>query len=168
MPFPFEHIVGPIEGAQAEALVAAGAVDEGLALAERVLAQAPRWRSFEAAVAAVTALTFGREAAAMTSLVTELADLRALGPHMAALIDRADGRARALRGDPDGTELLRSAVDRFDEQGAVFDAAQTRELLAEVASMEEARTLLGDALAAYQRLRASPNAARVEERLAAL
>ncbi len=168
MPFPFEGIVGPIEGAQAGALVAAGAVEEGLALAERVLAQAPRWRGLEAATAALEAVTFGLDAEALVRVVKGLADVRAVGPHMAAIFDRADGRARALRRDPEGQELLRSVVERFDEQGAVFDAARTRELLAEVVSPDEARTLLGAALAVYQRLGAAPHVARVEERLAAL
>ena len=168
LPFPFERIVGPIEGAQAGALVAAGAVDEGFDLAERVLATAPRWRSLEAAVAALEASTFNQEADALTRVVTELASLRAVGPHMAALVDRADGRARALRGDPTGADLLRSAAERFDTQLAVFDAARTRELLADVVPASEARGLLETAKAVYERLRATPHLRRVDERLAAL
>src|SRR5439155_25185440 len=91
LPFPFERIVGPIEGAQAGALVAAGAVDEGFDLAER-----------------------------------------------------------------------------FDTQLAVFDAARTRELLADVVPASEARGLLETAKAVYERLRATPHLRRVDERLAAL
>jgi hypothetical protein len=95
MPFPFEAIVGPIEGAQASALVAAGAVTEGLALAEEVLANAPRWRALEAAAAALEAVTFGDEAEAIDRQLINLSDVRAVGPHMAAVYDRADGRAKA-------------------------------------------------------------------------
>jgi hypothetical protein len=167
MPFPFEGIIGPIEGAQACALVAAGAVDEGLALAEQVLATAPRWRAFDAAAAALEAVTFGDDAEAIDRQLSNLADVRAVGPHPAAMYDRADGRARTLRGDPEGAALLRSVVDRFDAQSAVFDAARTRELLAD-AEPDEARSLLESALAAYRRLRATPHVGRVEARLAAL
>ena len=167
MPFAFEGIVGPIEGAQAYALVAAGSVAEGLALAEEVLAKAPRWRSLQAAAAALEAATFHGDAEGIDRQLTNLADVRAAGPHMAAAYDRADGRARALAGDPAGAELLRSAVERFDAQSAIFDAARTRELLADAAP-DEARELLEAALAVYRQLRAAPQIARVEARLAAL
>ena len=167
MPFPFEGIVGPIEGAQAGALVAAGAVNEGLALAEEVLANAPRWRALDAAEAALQAVTFDGDAEALDRLLTDLADVRAVGPHMAAIFDRADGRARTLRGDPEGAQLLRSAVERFDAQSAIFEAARTRELLAD-AMPGEARSLLESALAVYRQLRASPHVARVEALLKAL
>ena len=167
MPFPFEGIIGPIEGAQACALVAAGAIDEGLALAEQVLASAPRWRAFDAAAAALEAVTFGDDAEAIDRQLTNLADLRAVGPHPAAMHDRADVRARALRGDPEGVALLRSVVNQFDAQSAVFDAARTRELLADAAP-EEARSLLESALAVYRQLGATPHIDRADARLAAL
>jgi hypothetical protein len=167
MPKPFDHLVGPIEGAQAEALVAAGSVDEGLALAQTVLADSPRWRAFDAAVAALEALTFGPDAEALRRLVGDLADLRAAGPHLAALIQRAEGRARTLGGDPNGADILRSAVGAFDAQRAIFDAARTRELLADAVA-DEARGLLESALGVYRQLRATPHVTRVEERLAAL
>jgi len=167
MPFPFEGIVGPIEGAQAGALVAAAAVKEGLALAEQVLANAPRWRALDAAAAALEALTFGRDAAALERVIGDLADVRAVGPNMAAIYDRADGRARALRGDREGVALLRSVVERFDAQSAIFEAARTRELLAD-AVPGEARTLLETALAVYRQLRATPHLTRAEARLVAL
>jgi class 3 adenylate cyclase/tetratricopeptide (TPR) repeat protein len=167
VPFAFEGIVGPIEGAQATALVAAGSVAEGLGLAEEVLATAPRWRSLQAAVAALEAVTFGDDAEAIDRQVTNLSDFRAVGPHLAATYDRAEGRLRALRGDPEGAVLLRSVVERFDAQSAMFDAARTRELLADAAP-DEARDLLEAALAVYRQLGAMPHIARVESRLEAL
>ena len=167
MPFPFEAIVGPIEGAQASALVAAGAVTEGLALAEEVLANAPRWRALEAAAAALEAVTFGDDAEAIDRQLANLSDVSAVGPQLAAAYDRAAGRAKALRGDPEGAALLRSAIDRFDAQPAIFEAARTRELLAD-AVPDEARSLLESALAVYRQLRATPHVNRVEARLAAL
>jgi len=167
MTVPFEGIGGPVEGAQAGALVAAGAVKEGLALAEQVLASAPRWRALEAAHAALEALAFGDDAVALDSIVTELADVRAVGPHLSAVFDRAAGRAAAWRGDAEGGVLLRSAVEQFDAQSAIFEAARTRELLAD-AVPDEARSLLEAALAVYRQLRATPHIDRVEERLAAL
>ena len=167
MPYSFEGIVGPIEGAQAGALVAAGAVEEGLSLAEQVLANAPRWRALDAAAAALQAVTFYGDAEALDRQVANLADVREVGPYMAATYDRAHGRARTLRGDPEGAALLRSAVERFEEQVATFEAARTRELLAD-AVPDEARGLLQSALAVYRRLHAEPHVDRVEARLAAL
>ena len=167
MPFPFEAIVGPIEGAQASALIAAGSVTEGLAIAEEVLANAPRWRALEAAAAALEAVTFGDDPEAIDRQLANLADVRAVGPQLEAVYDRAAGRARALRGDPDGVALLRSAVERFEAQPAMFEAARTRELLAD-AVPGEARSLLESALALYRQLRATPHVDRVEARLAGL
>ena len=134
---------------------------------EQVLANAPRWRALDAAAAALEALTFGRDAAALERVIGDLADVRAVGPNMAAIYDRADGRARALRGDPEGVALLRSVVERFDAQSAIFEAARTRELLAD-AVPGEARTLLETALAVYRQLRATPHLTRAEVRLVAL
>jgi len=167
MPFPLEAIVGPIEGAQAAALVAAGAVSEGLALAETVLANAPRWRALEAAAAALEAVTFGDDAEAIDRQLINLSDVRAVGPQLEAAYDRAAGRAKALRGDPEGSALLRSVLERFDAQPAIFEEARTRELLAD-AVPDEARGLLESALAVYRQLRATPHVERVEARLAAL
>ncbi len=84
-----------------------------------------------------------------------------------SLGEQLDGRSRALRGDPEGATLLRSAVERFDAQSAIFEAARTRELVAD-ALPDEARGLLESALAVYRKLRAAPHVTRVEERLAAL
>jgi hypothetical protein len=167
MPFPFEGIVGPIEGAQACALVAAGAVAEGLALAEKVLSSAPRWRALDAAAAALEAVTFGDDAEAIDRQLANLSDVRAVGPQLEAVCERAAGRAKALRGDTGGAALLRSAVERFDAQPAMFEAARTRELLADAAP-DEARSLLESALAVYRQLGATPHVDRVEARLAAL
>jgi len=167
MPFAFEGIVGPIEGAQASALIAAGEVAEGLALAEKVLATAPRWRALEAAAAALQAVTFNGDALALDRQLTRLADVRAVGPHMAAIYDRAAGRAKALRGDPEAAALLRSVVESLDAQSAIFEAARTRELMADVMP-HEARSLLEAALAVYRQLGAVPHVARVEARLATL
>jgi class 3 adenylate cyclase/tetratricopeptide (TPR) repeat protein len=169
MPRPFGRLTGPIEGAQAGALVAAGAVEEGLALAMSVLDNAPRWRAFEAALAALDALVFGRDAAALRGLVDKLADLRRAGPFMAALLERADGRGLVLEGDvATGVARMRSALQAFDEQEAIFEAARTRELLAEEVEPVLARQLLGTALDVHRRLRAVPHIARAEAALAAL
>jgi hypothetical protein len=64
--------------------------------------------------------------------------------------------------------LLGAAVASFDRLSVPFEAAQTRELLAQVSEPEVAHDLLESALETYRRLGAAPSAARVEGALARL
>jgi tetratricopeptide (TPR) repeat protein len=166
---PFERLPGPIEGARADALVAAGSIDEGLAIAMEVLKVAPRWRGRSAARAAIHGLEARGDWDALGTLARDLDDLRGAAPYLDALLERARGRARVAAGDlVGGIGLLRSAIAQFDRLGAVYEAAQSRERLADVAPGPEVRSLLDDALAVYARLRAAPHVTRVEQRLAGL
>ena len=61
---------------------------------------------------------------------------------------------------------LRSALEAFERLPDVFEAARTREALAE-AIPPERESLLRAALSTYEQLGAAPHAARVRELLAA-
>jgi class 3 adenylate cyclase len=164
----FEHGPGTIEGSAAEVLVAAGEPEEGLRQAQRVLAEAPRWRQFEAASAAVHAYEALGSWRELGELAESVADLRAGSPPLDALVDRALGERLVANGDAaGGLALLRRAVERFDELPVVFEAARSREILADHVDPAEARSLLEAALATYERLGAAPAATRVRQRLEA-
>jgi hypothetical protein len=163
----FEHRPGPVEGEAADVLVAAGAVEEGLQQARLVLGQASRWLQFEASVAALHALEALGSWDELGEVAEGLADLRAGSPSLDALADRALGEHLVAKGDAAaGLSLLRRAVERFDELPIVFEAARSREILAEHVDPAEARSLLEAALATYERLGAAPSAERVRKRLA--
>ena len=88
-----------------------------------------------------------------------------LGP----IADRAEGALELQAGqNVEARALLTSAVGRFDELSVPFEAAQTRELLAEVSEPADARQLLEAALDTYRRLGAAPFVTRVEGALARL
>jgi len=85
-----------------------------------------------------------------------------LGP----IADRAEARLLLEGGRPrDARPLLESALRRFEEFEVPYEAARTRELLAEVSDETERVALLGDAWAAYERLGATPSVERVRARL---
>jgi hypothetical protein len=167
-PRPFEAQPGPIEGFRAQGLVAIGRLADGLALARSVLSEAPRWRHLEAAHAALLALEALEESEELGRLAGTLDDLRAGYPHLDALTRRAEGRSRLAAGDRDGgLAALRSALEAFERLPDVFEAARTREALADAVDAERP-ALLQAALSAYEHLAAPPHAARVRERLARL
>jgi class 3 adenylate cyclase/tetratricopeptide (TPR) repeat protein len=88
-------------------------------------------------------------------------------PYMRAACDRAEGLVRLQAGDRDGgAELLRKAVGEFDRILAPFEVARTREALSGVAEEAEASSLLAQALDAYERIGAKPDAERVRAMLA--
>ena len=80
--------------------------------------------------------------------------------------DRAEGivQAQAGRG-PVAATALRRAVAGFDDFRVPFEAARTRELLAEVAAPAAAKGHLRAALRAYERLGAKPRCDAVSGRL---
>ena len=85
------------------------------------------------------------------------AELAVAGP----MADRAEGLAAAAAGDVGrARSLLRRALEALDGWSA-FEAARTREALAALVPADEAGPLRADALAAYERLGATPSAARV-------
>jgi class 3 adenylate cyclase len=87
---------------------------------------------------------------------------------VAPLTDRSEARLRIHQGDRDGaTALLRGAMAAFDRLHVPFEAARTREELAELAPAD-APALRAEALALYERLSAAPHADRVRAAQAAL
>jgi tetratricopeptide (TPR) repeat protein len=165
-PRPFEARPGPIEGLRAQVLVAIGRPAEGLALAQTVMREAPRWRQGDAARAALLALEALEDWPALGRLIADLGDLRAGSPALEALARRGEGRSRIAAGEVDeGVATLRSALTALERLPDVFETARTREALAEVLEAERP-PLLQAALSTYEHLGAAPHAARVRERLA--
>jgi hypothetical protein len=77
--------------------------------------------------------------------------------------DRAAGIVSAAAGDPaTADECLTRALKRFEQQGAVFEAALTKERLAAVAPNGRATRLRREALATYKQLDAAPHAERLQ------
>lgn len=164
----WEELPGPVEGLVAGALVASGATEEGLRLARNVLREAPPWRWVEAAVAALDGLERSGAWDELRDVVPRLARLRGGYPLLDALADRAHGRALVATGDAEeGIAALRRALAAFERLPVPFEAARTREALAE-AVPDEAGALLEEAIAAYRRLRATPHLERAELRLSEL
>jgi tetratricopeptide (TPR) repeat protein len=92
-------------------------------------------------------------------LVDALAILGPVADRADAWLALEDGRRAEAR------PLLERALQRFMELEAPFEAAWTRELLAESSDGQERIVLLGDAWAEYERLGAKPSVERVRARL---
>jgi class 3 adenylate cyclase/tetratricopeptide (TPR) repeat protein len=162
----WEEQPGPVEGLVADALVATGATDEGLHLARGVLTQGARWRWFEAGVAALHGLEATEAWAELRDLVPTLEEMRRGYPLLDALAERAHGRALLAAGDNEaGIAALRRSIAGFDRLPMPFEAARSREALAE-AIPADARSLLDEAASRYRQLRATPHIDRVERQLA--
>jgi tetratricopeptide (TPR) repeat protein len=166
---PFEQVLGPVEGAKAGALVAAGHLGEGLALANRVLREAPRFRTVHAAEAAIHAYELTGDAEAMREVTGRVEQLGQGYAFLRPIVERGAGLAAVADGDREaGLARMRGALERLEELGDRFEAARTRELLADLVSAAEARPLLDEALATYRQLGATPHISRLEERIAHL
>jgi tetratricopeptide (TPR) repeat protein len=100
--------------------------------------------------------------AALPQARADVAGNALLGPWC----DRAAGLAAAAAGQrSEADEALNRAVQVFDELGVRFEAARTREELAGLRPLTEARSLLQAALEVYEQLGATPSAQRVRSRL---
>jgi class 3 adenylate cyclase len=164
----WEEPPGPVEGLVGDALVAAGAIEEGLSLARAVLGRAPRWRWVEAAVAALHGLEVTQSWDELRDLLPSIAELREGFPFLDALAQRAHGRVLLAAGDVQaGSATLRAALDRYERLRFPFEAARTREALAQAVPAETSR-LLDEAIDAYRLLRATPYLERAEQRLSEL
>jgi hypothetical protein len=162
---PFEATPGPIQSSAAEVLIAAGDPNAGLEVARDVLARGPRWRQPEAAVAEIHGLEALGEWVALGEAALAAQDLRSAGPHVEAHLDRAMGRSLIGQGRiEEGVELLRRAIAIFDRVPVVFEAARTREALADAVPAQRAQ-LLAAALATYQTLGAHPHVERLRDSL---
>ena len=159
----WEERPGPVEGQLAEALVAAGALDEGRALAEDVLNRALSWRWHDAARALIAALVERGAWDELPALMATIAPIRGADPLLNALAERAEGQALAARGDTSGArQALSRALSAFQGFPHVFEAARTQEALAQVSETPERERLLQEAVATYRSLGAAPHVERAE------
>ena len=159
----FEDRPGPVEGQIAEALVTAGAREEGEALAGDVLDRALSWRWHDAARALITALVERGAWDELPALMDRIAPIRQADPLLNALAERAAGQALAASGDmPGARESLSGALAAFQGFPHVFEAARTQEALALVSDEPERERLLQEAIATYRSLGATPHMERAE------
>jgi tetratricopeptide (TPR) repeat protein len=159
----FEDRPGPVEGQLAEALVTAGAREEGEALAGDVLNRALEWRWHDAARAMITALAERGAWDELQAVIGRIGPLRQADPLLDAIAERASGQALAASGDrPGGRESLSRALASFQRFPHVFEAARTQEALALVSEESEREWLLGEALVTYRALGAAPHVERAE------
>ena len=159
----FEDRPGPVEGQIAEALVTAGAREEGEALAGDVLNRALGWRWHDAARAMIAALVERGAWEELQALIQKVALLRHADPQLNALADRASGQALAAAGDmPGARESLSRALAAFQSFPHVFEVARTQEALALVSDEADRERLLQEAIATYRTLGATPHRERAE------
>ena len=83
-----------------------------------------------------------------------------LGP----AIDRAAGLLRLWEGDTTGARpLLERALAEYERLGNPFEAARTREYLAEALPIDDRAPVLDAALRQYEQLGATPHIERVRD-----
>jgi tetratricopeptide (TPR) repeat protein len=159
----WEDRPGPVEGQLAEALVTAGALEEGRALAGDVLDRALSWRWHDAARALIAALVERGAWDEVPALMEKIAPIRHADPLLNALAERAEGEALGARGDVSGArESLLRALAAFQGFPHVFESARTLEALALVSDNAERERLLQEAIATYRSLGAAPHLERAE------
>jgi tetratricopeptide (TPR) repeat protein len=159
----FEDRPGPVEGQLAEALVTAGELEEGQALARDVLNLALNWRWHDAARALIAALVERRAWDELPALVDRIAPILDADPFLTAIVNRARGQALAASGDsPGAREALSRAISAFQGFPHVFEAARTQEALAPVSEGPERNRLLEEAIETYRSLGATPHLERAE------
>ncbi|MEX0626385.1 MAG: hypothetical protein WD402_07565, partial [Chloroflexota bacterium] len=157
----WEDRPGPVEGQLAEALVTAGAREEGEALAGDVLNRALGWRWHDAARAMIAALVERGAWNELPALMDRIAPIRHADPLLNAVAERAMGQALAAGGDTAGAHAsLSRALAAFQGFPHVFEAARTQEALALVSDEADRKRLLQEAIATYRSLGASPHLER--------
>ncbi len=159
----WEDRPGPVEGQLAEALVTAGALEEGEALAGDVLNRAVGWRWHDGARAMIAAFVQRGAWDELPALMEKVRPIRHADPLLNALAERASGQALAARGDMPGAHAsLSRALAAFQGFPHVFEAARTQEALALVSDEAGRKRLLQEAIATYRSLGASPHLRRAE------
>ena len=137
--------------------------------AERILAANRRLTYGEAPLEMVLkleALVELHDAEGLAAFLPEAERIRQAVAVLGPAIDRASGLMRLWEGDANGARpALERALAEYDRLGTPFEAARTREYLAEALPADQRAPMLDAALRQYQQLGATPHAERVRAQL---
>jgi hypothetical protein len=151
------------------ALLAAGDAEAARQEAERILAVKRRLTYEEAPlewVLMLDALVELQDAEGLQAFLPEAERIRQAVAVLGPAIDRATGLMRLWEGDPAGARpLLERALAEYERLANPFEAARTREYLAEALPAERRGPVLEAALRDYEQLGAAPRAERVRAQL---
>jgi len=151
------------------ALLASGDAAAARQEAEQILAAKRRLTYEEApleAVLMVDALVALQDAEGLRAFLPEGERIRQAVAVLGPALDRASGLMRLWEGDANGARpALERALAEYERLGNPFEAARTREYLAEALSADARAPVLDAALRAYEQLGATPGAERVRARL---
>jgi hypothetical protein len=147
------------------ALLALGDAAAARLEAERILAKNRRLTYEEApfeAVLMVDTLVALHDAEGLRAFLPTAERIREAVAVLGPAIDRADGLVHLWEGDAAGARpLLERALAQYERLGNSFEAARTREYLAEAMPSAERGPMLEAALQVYEQLEAAPSAERV-------
>ena len=144
----------------------AGRPDDALALQQPLLTSAGPADLRDMAAAQIEILAALGRWEELRDFVDRVRPLTAETPLLGPVIDRALARAHAATGDHAAAiDLFDSAIVGFAALTCPFEAARTKELLADMPAALERQGLLADALETYRSLGAEPHAARARARL---
>jgi hypothetical protein len=147
------------------ALLACGDAAAARQEAERIFAVKRRLTYEEApleAVLMVDALVQLKDGDGLRAFLPEAERIRQAVAVLGPAIDRAAGLLRLWEGDSVGARAsLERALAEYERLGNPFEAARTREYLAEALPAEQRGPILEAALHQYERLGATPFAARL-------
>jgi hypothetical protein len=139
-------------------------------LADRIVDAADRAKWPDGLDALIEALAVLGRDDEVESLLPALREQTPGDARLAPLADRFEAELMLKRGRPPAEvrPLLERALAWFDERSMTFEAARTRESLAQVADPAEARALLASAIETYVQLGARPYADAASAALANL
>jgi class 3 adenylate cyclase/tetratricopeptide (TPR) repeat protein len=168
------EMVRPSQGAarHPEALrawlaVAVGDLGRGRTIASEVLAsgEAAR-RGTEAALAMFEALAALEDWEALGALVTSVRGFVGAHALLGPACDRSEGLVRAAEGHRDAAlGSLRRSMEAFDQLGARYEAARTKEAMGTVSPTKKSHDLFVQCLREFEELGARPDSERVKTRL---
>ena len=147
------------------ALLACGDASAARQEAEQVLGTKRRLTYEEApleAVLMVDALVALHDAEGLRAFLPQAERIRQAVAVLGPAIDRATGLLQLWEGDTTAARpLLERALAEYERLGNPFEAARTREYLAEALPIDERAPVLDAALGQYEQLGATPHAERV-------
>ncbi|HEX6347829.1 MAG TPA: AAA family ATPase [Candidatus Dormibacteraeota bacterium] len=151
------------------ALLANGDAEAAREEAQRILATKRRLTYEEApleVVLMIDALVALHDAEGLRAFLPEAERIRQAVAVLGPAIDRASGLMRLWEGDANGARsALERALAEYDRLGTPFEAARTREYLAEALPADQRGPVLDAALLQYEQLGATPHAERVRAQL---